>query len=622
MSNTCSRAAGAPVKRSATIAFALASMLAMSSLAHAASIGHSRLVSAPGEPLAINIPLRELSPADQQVLRVTPAPLAAWSQAALLPPVDLATMDIRIEPGFTADSRVILVRSRQPFNGPVADLLLQINTAAGSRQYQVSLLSQADPAGRIASPGGSSIASGASERRAGHGSSATTAIHVRRGDTMFALARAHGVEGVTVYQMMIALQKANPQAFIEGNINLVKAGATLAIPDAAALRAVSDREARRIFQQQLQAFAAYRDRIAARRGHAVQGGSAQQGTVSGPSPSVAKSAAVISGDHVVLSSARAANASAADAAQDQQDVTRRNIDESQGRVSQLERNVQSLSQALQMQGEAAKEAVLEGAAVVGQGLTDAASSLGLTESTPKESEAAGPDSESAQSLTSNTSAAAQAGLGQQSAPVSARQAAGEVNSGSAGADSQRSASTASPARDITAAGDAAGAAHGQTVNSNPTPGFSAPRAGSGAMSTAAEHDADTQPGTLTASSSRGTTAQPDGGVSAPTGPAGVTPGSDVTSPPTESAAQTGAAKIDSSKAEQPVSWFQENLLGIITGILAIVVLIIAWLLRRAGASRNEGGHGVVTEAMVQERLETIDLDLDSPAVDQRPTRSS
>src|SRR5690606_28687568 len=168
--------------------------------------------------------------------------------------------------------------------------------------------------------------------------------------------------------------KANPQAFIDGNVNLVKAGATLAIPDAQALSAVSDREARRIYQQHAQAYAAYRQGIASRRAQAVQGGSAQQGRVSGASARVSARPAGAAGDQVVLSSG-----SASDAANDEQEATRRNIDESQARVSHLERNVHSLNQALQMQGEAAKEAVLNGAAAVGQTLSDAATSIGASE---------------------------------------------------------------------------------------------------------------------------------------------------------------------------------------------------------------------------------------------------
>src|SRR5690606_22287109 len=106
-----------------------------------------------------------------------------------------------------------------------------------------------------------------------------SSIAVRRGDTLFALAQANAVEGVSVYQMMVALLRANPQAFIEGNLNLVRAGATLAVPDAAALRAVSDREARRIFQQHVQAYAAYRQGVAGQRGQAVKGGTTQSGSV-------------------------------------------------------------------------------------------------------------------------------------------------------------------------------------------------------------------------------------------------------------------------------------------------------------------------------------------------------
>src|SRR5690606_35136608 len=385
MRTTCCGAGRTPLIQATPVALAMAAILAAWTPAHAASIGHSRLVSAPGQPLHINVPLRELSQADLQSLRVSAAPASAWRQAGLVPPVELSSLRITIEQGFAPGSRVVQVRSSQPFDGPVADLLLQIDTAGGSQQHQVSLLthsSRPQPAAAVqsAAGGAGSAAPGAA---VGSARGAAGTIAVRRGDTLFALAQANAVEGVSVYQMMIALQKANPQAFIDGNINLVKAGATLGIPDAATLRAISDREARRIFQQHAQAYAAYRQAIAARRGQAGQGGSAQQGAVSNPSAQVSASPGVEAGDQVVLSSGNAS-----DAAQDEQDATRRNIGESQARVSQLERNVQSLNQALQMQGEAAKEAVLDGAAVVGQTLSEAATSIGVSSDEPASSGAA------------------------------------------------------------------------------------------------------------------------------------------------------------------------------------------------------------------------------------------
>src|SRR5690606_5868397 len=70
---------------------------------------------------------------------------------------------------------------------------------------------------------------------------------------------------------------------------------------------------------------------------------------------------------------------------------------SQARVSHLERNVHSLNQALQMQGEAAKEAVLNGAAAVGQTLSDAATSIGASEeASPGSAESGAGQSGSAQ----------------------------------------------------------------------------------------------------------------------------------------------------------------------------------------------------------------------------------
>ncbi len=541
------------------MALALAAVISVCAPAHAASIGHSRLVSAPGQPLHINVPLRDLSQADLQSLRVDVAPATAWQQAGLVPPVELSSLRLSIDEGFTPKSRVVQIRSSQPFDGPVADLLLQVATAAGSQQYQVSLLTHSAPpaaAGQAApTPAGGAVAGSAAATTAGAGS-----IAVRRGDTLFALAQAHAVQGVSVYQMMIALQKANPQAFIDGNVNLVKAGATLAIPDAQALRAVSDREARRIYQQHAQAYAAYRQGVASRRAQAVQGGSTQQGRVSGASTRVSATPAGAAGDQVVLSSG-----SASDAVNDEQEATRRNIDESQARVSHLERNVQSLNQALQMQGEAAKEAVLNGAAAVGQTLSDAATSLGVSEEDSSGDTASGAES----------------------AGQSGTQAAG----GQAAASDSNT--------DASSPGAASGPGSGASAQAGPGQGASPAKGSNAASSGEAAQGSAAGPG----AAGSGTT----GNASGDADPA---------------SAQGDSNSSTSSKAEQSVSWFQENLLGVITAVLALVVLIIAWVLRRASASRSDEGQGGVTEAMVQERLEKIDLDLNNPPAEGRPPRGA
>jgi pilus assembly protein FimV len=65
------------------------------------------------------------------------------------------------------------------------------------------------------------------------------------------------------------------------------------------------------------------------------------------------------------------------------------------------------------------------------------------------------------------------------------------------------------------------------------------------------------------------------------------------------------------------------MLGVITALLALIVLVIAWLLRRANAQRDDGRDdhsGLITEAMVREKLDQINLDLSQPTGDDTSAR--
>jgi pilus assembly protein FimV len=76
---------------------------------------------------------------------------------------------------------------------------------------------------------------------------------------------------------------------------------------------------------------------------------------------------------------------------------------------------------------------------------------------------------------------------------------------------------------------------------------------------------------------------------------------------------SAAQAADSQAAERNqhrVSWLQDHLLGVMAGLLVLIVLIIAWLLRRANAARDMAESSPqVTEAMVRERIQDIDLNL-------------
>lgn len=542
------------------LALTVAAGLLFGSSSYAATFGHSRIASAAGEPLVIMVPVSGLSAQDIQSLSARVAPAADWAQAGLVPPVALDGLRVSVEAGVQPASRVLRVQSSQALEGTLADLLIDVHTASGQQRYQVTLLASGPArspspvtgttAATPASPSTSSAvgqSAHSSTRRVPEGT-----IAVRKGDNMFAIARRHAVDNVTVYQMMMALQRTNPEAFIEQNINLVKAGERLVMPGMDELLALSDRDARRAFQAQAAAFAEYRARHGGKQGAALtraDQGSATQGGISQAEGAAA--APVAQGDHLSLSSG-AAPGKGGDAAHQAQAAAQAQADtrtaqgkavvDAQGRVSQLEENVGHLSEALKAQGEAARSAVLGGAKDLSKSLTEVADAVSQA----------------------SRDAVAQAD-GTTSDPAAAASPAGSsAASGSSGASA---------------------ASGGASATSSTPPGASSA--------------SDAAPGTSSSTSASAAS----GGSPVVAAQSGVSPAG---------TAQGSADPLlqPSPKAEKTVSWLQEHLLGVMTGLLALIVLVIAWLLRRANSTRDDVYAGAqVTEAMVKEKLQNIDLDL-------------
>ncbi len=85
---------------------------------------------------------------------------------------------------------------------------------------------------------------------------------VKSGDTLSKIAGEHIVEGVTLNQMLVALFNNNRDAFIGGNMNRLRAGKILSIPDAATVAEVGDFEARKVVAAQSADFNVYRNALA------------------------------------------------------------------------------------------------------------------------------------------------------------------------------------------------------------------------------------------------------------------------------------------------------------------------------------------------------------------------
>ncbi|MYN12010.1 hypothetical protein GSY71_02435 [Pusillimonas sp. TS35] len=590
---------------------ALTAALACAS-AQAATLGHSRLVSALGQPLSVDVQVSGLTADERNSLSVAPARLSEWAAAGLTPPVDLATLSIRVVDGYAPGTKIIQLRSTQRFNQPVADLLLDVRSAAGQQRYQVSLLTQASAS--AGAPAAASASGGAVVGRAAGVQAERQRIRVRNGDTMFAIAQRNAVKGVTVYQMMMALQKANPQAFIEGNVNLVKAGATLSMPDSAALTALSDREARRLFMQHAQAFAAYRQRLAGHAGKVGDLGAPSAGQVQ-PGGQAAQPANAPEGprDRLRLSEgARGNGGVAGNALADDAAADKANINESAGRVSQLEENVKHLNEALQARGGAASDLVREGARSLAGSLSGTTAQGGAgTAAAEQGSTPSGVAPAGATASGIQGGAGAQPRIGASGATAASPSDGAASGATAAGASASRAGNSDTGA--ASAGGNGGQAVAGNTAATAASSGAQTQAGGSAGTDAGASQASGATAGDGQAAAQSGASSQSGSGV-ASQGQAD-DPGKSAN----EAAASNskggpqGAPETSSNKAGQAVSWFQEHTLGVITGVLALIVLIIAWLLRRVGAAKSDGRDGVITEAMVQEKLDQISLDLDEPS---------
>ncbi len=194
---------------------------------------------------------------------------------------------------------------------------------------------------------------------------------VVRGDTLSKIAMRNKVEGVTLQQMLVALFRANQEAFVADNMNRLRAGKIVSIPDKDAAGAVAAVDARRIVSAQYADFNEYRRSlgIAVASTPASQAGRQVSGQISAPREEKPVPSKEPPKDELRLSraddakrGAKAAGTAAADdlAAKDNA------LKEAKERIALLEKNLQDMQKLaqiksqtgaqLQQQAEAAKAA--------------------------------------------------------------------------------------------------------------------------------------------------------------------------------------------------------------------------------------------------------------------------
>ena len=180
-------------------------------------------------------------------------------------------------------------------------------------------------------------------------------FEVRRGDTLGEVAQWNLPEGATLQQMLIALYRANPKAFLRENINLVRAGAILNLPEAEVVSAIDPKEAQRLVGAHIAAFADYRRSLSvAAAASASEATAGQRSTEGKIDAAPSKPAAPEPKDQVKLSKADPVKPGAAPsraAGEDDAVARERALKETQSRVSELDKNVSDLKTLLELKNQ-------------------------------------------------------------------------------------------------------------------------------------------------------------------------------------------------------------------------------------------------------------------------------
>jgi pilus assembly protein FimV len=226
----------APVRLLHGLVAVIASVcLVWSAASSAFSLGTPKVLSQPGQPIRAEIPLR-VSAADQEQLsnlQVINASKDAYER------LGISSAIVELEPQLRIERRdgnrsVIVLETAKPISSerlnqdPFIDLMVTVQWPSGQLTKNYTLL-LGDP----------------------------SQVTVRPGQTLSEIAAqmAPLLDGATLDQTIMALYKANPDAFAGGSIHRLPAGAELVKPSQSLMQSISPTQASQFVEQANQAWA-------------------------------------------------------------------------------------------------------------------------------------------------------------------------------------------------------------------------------------------------------------------------------------------------------------------------------------------------------------------------------
>lgn len=369
--------------RIGALASAIALLGSLASLeAHALALGRITVQSALGEPLRAEIDIANINADEASSLKAGAASAETFKAAGFDYTSVMAGLEVNLQR--RTDGRAYLrLTSSRPVTEPFVDLILQANWSTGriTRDYTllfdppsaqprgataaatptapilarpaapiaasparpIAAAPAAPPSAPAARPAPLAKAPAASASVAEKARSGDRQVTVKAGDTAGEIAAQTKPASVSLDQMLVALLSSNPDAFIGGNVNRVKAGAVLDIPDAQTASAVAATQARQTIIAQSKDFNAFRSKLAQNVSGAQVASADRQATGKVQAKVEDRAPAGAAPDKLTLSKGAVQGKAATTAAEDKI-ASDRQAREASARVAELSKNISDLNQ--------------------------------------------------------------------------------------------------------------------------------------------------------------------------------------------------------------------------------------------------------------------------------------
>ena len=263
----------------------------LSNVVLALGLGEIRVKSQPGQPLLAEIPVISSEPGELEQLRARLASPVTFERVGLPRPQGLVNeLDFAVALD-DAGRPVVRVTSRTPVDVPAVNFLIEVDWGQGRLVREYSALVSApgtlaaaeqpiidapaaaptdiinrpvEPVAAAPEPAPTPPAPEAPVRPTPAPTPVVAAAptpSVAPGDTLAPVRRGQSLsqiaaplareQGYTLDQAMVALLRANPEAFINGNLNLLKQGAVLRVPESTEAQTILESEAAALVRSQI-----------------------------------------------------------------------------------------------------------------------------------------------------------------------------------------------------------------------------------------------------------------------------------------------------------------------------------------------------------------------------------